>query len=36
MPLPELQLCIQLKGTADIYKTTAQLSYFCSAPGTQA
>lgn len=36
MPLTELQLWIQLKGTADTYKTTVELSYFCEAPGVQA
>lgn len=35
-PLTELQLWIQLKSTADIYKTTVELCYFCEASGVQA
>lgn len=35
MPLTELQLWLQLKGTADIYETTEEFSYFSEAPGAQ-
>lgn len=35
MPLTELQLWLQLKGTADIYETTVEFSYFSEAPGAQ-